>query len=94
MAAAGWHGEPPVFVGFDEANAHLPEPIWLARHFFRERTAFRTNSQFAQAAARAGAGIALFQHFIGRTDSDFVLCRFGKKKIASIIILRWAVRYY
>jgi DNA-binding transcriptional LysR family regulator len=68
-------GETPVFVGFDEANAHLPEAVWLDQHFPRKRVAFRTNSQFAQAAAaRADAGIALLPHFIARADDALVLC--------------------
>lgn len=68
-------GGEPCFVGFDEANAHLPEAVWLARRFPRARMAVRTDSQFAQAlAARAGAGIALLPHFIGRSDGDLVRC--------------------
>jgi DNA-binding transcriptional LysR family regulator len=56
-------GTAPTFVGFDEANASLPETLWLARHYSRARMAFRGNSQLAQAAAaRAGAGIALLPH--------------------------------
>lgn len=71
-------GETPVFAGFDEANAHLPEAIWLDQHFPRARMAFRTNSQFAQAAAaRADAGIALLPHFIARADDTLVLCHLG-----------------
>ena len=30
-------GAEPVFVGFDEVNAHLPEALWLSRHFPRAR---------------------------------------------------------
>jgi len=58
------NGAAPVFVGFDEANAHLPEAVWLARHFPRAR------SQSGQATgAKAGAGLALLPHFIGRNDT-------------------------
>jgi DNA-binding transcriptional LysR family regulator len=58
-----------VLIGFDEADAFLPEAAWLARQFPRVRRAFRANNQVAQAlAARAGAGIALLPHYVGRTD--------------------------
>jgi molybdate transport repressor ModE-like protein len=69
------NGDAPVFVGFDEVNAHLPEAVWLARQFPRARIALRAGSQIAQAAAaKAGAGIALLPHFIGRNDAALVLC--------------------
>ncbi|NTJ66171.1 LysR family transcriptional regulator [Agrobacterium rhizogenes] len=69
------NGVAPVFVGFDEANAHLPEAIWLARRFPEARTAFRTSNQFAQAAAaKADAGVALLPHFIGRADDNLSPC--------------------
>jgi molybdate transport repressor ModE-like protein len=68
-------GTAPTFVGFDEANASLPEAVWLARHYSRARMAFRGNSQLAQAtAARAGAGVALLPHFVGRQDSTLTPC--------------------
>lgn len=79
-ASAGWRqrvarGASPVFVGFDEANAHLPEAAWLARHFPRARIAFRADGQLAQAvAAKAGAGIAMLPHFVARTDRTLRLC--------------------
>jgi molybdate transport repressor ModE-like protein len=84
-ASAGWSrrinaGKIPVFVGFDEANAHLPEAVWLDRHFPRAHMTFRTNTQFAQAAAaRADAGIALLPHFIGRADDALVPCHLGQE---------------
>ena len=69
-------GADPVFVGFDEVNAHVPEAVWLARHFPRARVAFRAGNQFAQAAAaRADAGLALLPHFVGRADKQLSLCR-------------------
>lgn len=72
-------GAPPVFVGFDEANTSIPDALSLTRQFPRARVAFRTNNQFAQAAAaRAGAGIAMLPHFIGRTDSKLVPCTLAK----------------
>lgn len=58
-------GDTPVFVGFDEANAHLPEAAWLTRAFPHARTGFRANHHVAQAmAAREGAGVALLPHFV------------------------------
>jgi molybdate transport repressor ModE-like protein len=69
-------GGAPVFVGFDEANAHLPEAMWLSRTFPRARISFRTSNQAAQAAAaRAGAGVALLPHFIGRDDRKLSVCK-------------------
>ena len=68
-------GADPAFVGFDESNAHLPEALWLSRHFGRKRLSFRTNGQSTQAAAaKAGAGIALLPHFIGQLDDELVIC--------------------
>ena len=68
-------GADPTFVGFDEANAHLPEALWLSRHFAHNRVSFRTNSQSTQSiAARAGAGIALLPHFVGKIDDKLVVC--------------------
>jgi len=69
------NGEQAVFVGFDEANAYLPEAAWLARHYPRARIAFRANNQVAQAtAAGAGVGIALLPHYIGRTAPGLRPC--------------------
>lgn len=76
--AAAWRdrigaGEAPIFVGFDEAGAHLPEAAWLARQFPTCRLGFRTNSQMSQAsAARAGCGVALLPIFLGAADPDLV----------------------
>lgn len=68
-------GAKPIFIGFDEANAHLPEAVWLTRHFPRARVALRASSQIGQAAAaKAGAGLALLPHFIGRNDPALHLC--------------------
>lgn len=67
--------EPPTFIGFDEANASLPEAVWLAQQFPRARIAFRGNSHLSQAAAaRAGAGIALLPDFIGRHGDGLARC--------------------
>ncbi|MFG1348239.1 LysR family transcriptional regulator [Xanthobacter autotrophicus] len=66
-------GAAPVFVGFDEANAHLPEAAFRARHFPRARLAVRANTQSTQAiAVRAGHGIALLPHFIGAGEDTLV----------------------
>ncbi|EEA02886.1 transcriptional regulator, LysR family [Burkholderia sp. H160] len=68
-------GEPPTFVGFDEANASLPEAAWLAQEFPRARTAFRGNSHMTQAAAaRSGAGVALLPDFVGRHGDGLIKC--------------------
>lgn len=68
-------GGDPVFVGFDEMNAYLPEALWLARRYPKARVSFRASNQFAQAtAARSGAGIALLPHYIGRKDAKLRLC--------------------
>ena len=68
-------GADPTFVGFDEANAHLPEALWLAKHFAHRRISFRTSIQSSQSvAARAGAGIALLPHFVGKMDDRLVIC--------------------
>lgn len=71
-------GAEPVFVGFDEADAHVPEAVWLARQFPRSRVAFRATNQAAQAiAARSGAGIALLPHYIGRAETMLKRCTLG-----------------
>lgn len=71
-------GGEPTFVGFDEADAHVPEASWLARQFPRARLVFRASNQFAQAmAARSGAGIALLPHYIGRAEAKLHACDLG-----------------
>jgi molybdate transport repressor ModE-like protein len=66
-------GAAPVFVGFDEANADLPEALWLARCFPAARFCIRANSHMTQAiAARSGAGVALIPHFLGVNDAGLV----------------------
>jgi DNA-binding transcriptional LysR family regulator len=68
-------GTAPIFIGFDEATAHIPDAQWLARRFPRARFALRNGSQFAQAAAaEAGVGIALLPHFIGRANHALAPC--------------------
>jgi DNA-binding transcriptional LysR family regulator len=71
-------GGDPVFIGFDEANAHLPEATWIARHFPRARLAFRAKDQYAQSlAARNGAGLVLIPHYLGRSDPQLRICDLG-----------------
>lgn len=63
------NGGEPVFVGFDEVNAYLPEASWLSRTFPRSRITLRSSSQVSQAAAaRSGAGIALLPFYVGASD--------------------------
>ncbi|ARP80150.1 LysR family transcriptional regulator [Bordetella genomosp. 8] len=85
--AYGWYGAPaicerveaggdPVFVGFDEVNTDIPEAVWLARTYPGARIAFKANNHVAQAAAaRAGAGLALLPHYIGRGEPALRQCR-------------------
>jgi molybdate transport repressor ModE-like protein len=62
-------GAEPVFVGFDESGAYLPEAAWLNHRFPRARRVFGVGNQFAQAiAARSGIGIALLPHYLGRAE--------------------------
>jgi molybdate transport repressor ModE-like protein len=76
-------GDDPVFVGFDEANAYLPEAVWLQRQFPNARISFRTNNHLTQAAAaRAGAGLALLPHYLGRADPRLNLCRITHETLA------------
>lgn len=63
-------GADPVFIGYDEANAYVPEAVWLTRHFPRARIAFRADNHVSQAiAARSGAGVVLLPHYIGRKET-------------------------
>jgi DNA-binding transcriptional LysR family regulator len=68
-------GAAPVLIGFNEMNAYVPEALWMGRQFPRTRVSFRASDQFAQAtAAKAGAGIALLPHYIGRRDPKLRPC--------------------
>jgi len=68
-------GGEPVFVGFDEVNAYLPEAAWLSRTFPRSRVSVRSSNQLSQAAAaRTGAGIALLPLYVGSSDPRLQLC--------------------
>ena len=69
-------GGAPVLIGFDEADAFVPEALWMARQFPRARVAFRASNQVGQAiAARTGIGLALLPHYIGRTEPTLRQCR-------------------
>lgn len=69
-------GGAPHLVGFNEANAYIPEAAWLARAFPHERLVFRANNHVAQAtAARSGVGLVLLPHYIGRAEPALRLCR-------------------
>ncbi|WP_343617169.1 LysR family transcriptional regulator [Novosphingobium sp.] len=71
-------GQEPVFIGFDEADVHVPEAAWLARHFPRRRVAFRAGNHALQAvAAQAGAGVALLPHYIGAVAQGLQPCPLG-----------------
>jgi DNA-binding transcriptional LysR family regulator len=64
-------------IGFDEADAHLPEAVWLSRRFSARRP-FSASNQFAQgAAARSGVGVALLSLYIGRAESSLLRCNLG-----------------
>jgi molybdate transport repressor ModE-like protein len=68
-------GAAPVFVGFDEENADMPDATWLAQRFPRARVAFRANNHMSQAiAARTGAGLAVLPHYIGRQVPGLRAC--------------------
>ncbi len=72
------HSGEPTFIGFDEADTHVPEAAWLTRQFPRARRAFRASNQVAQAmAALSGAGIALLPHYIGRAEPGLQTCDLG-----------------
>ncbi|GAB7521476.1 LysR family transcriptional regulator [Paraburkholderia sp. 2C] len=74
------NGVAPVFIGFDEANADIPDASWLFKAYPHARIALRANNQAAQAViAGLGAGIALLPHFIGRTDPLLVPCALSEK---------------
>lgn len=83
-------GAAPVFTGFDEANAHLPEALWLARSFPRARCVLRTSSQLAQAeAAATGLAIALLPHFAARGHGRLAPCALDPAPPTRVL---WLVR--
>lgn len=71
-------GREVAFIGFNEADAHLSQEIWMTRHHPRARVAFRANDQYLQSiAARSGIGLALLPHYIGRVDPALQPCDLG-----------------
>lgn len=57
------------FIGYDETMAHAPEQQWLDRYRGQRGYAFRANTLSLQRdAARAGLGLAVLPHFMGRAD--------------------------
>jgi molybdate transport repressor ModE-like protein len=68
-------GRAPAFIGFDEADLHVPEAAWLSRQFPRHRMAFRAGNHAMQAvAALSGAGVALLPHYIGAATPGLQPC--------------------
>ncbi|GGI20466.1 hypothetical protein GCM10008066_24170 [Oxalicibacterium faecigallinarum] len=69
-------GMEPVFISFDEENADMPDATWLARNYPKARVSFRANNHVGQAtAAKAGAGLALIPHYVGRRERTLQLCK-------------------
>lgn len=67
-------------IAFDEDSQFVADAAWLTREFAGNRVTVRANSQTSQAAAaRAGFGVALLPHFLGRGDSRLVEVRLDKK---------------
>jgi DNA-binding transcriptional LysR family regulator len=59
------------FIGYDESMAHAPEQQWLDRYRGQRGYAFRANTLSLQRdAARAGLGLAVLPHFMGRADPE------------------------
>jgi len=66
-------GETPVFIGFDDDNASLPEAEWAARHLSNDRFVMRSNSHLSQAAfASGGYGVALLSDLLARRWPNLV----------------------
>ena len=72
-------GQPPCFVAFDDAHAHIPDCRWLDQHFPAFRRGLRVGNQFSQALAAAnGLGIALLPHFLAVARYDLQPVDLGK----------------
>lgn len=77
--AIGKGGAPPI-IAFDEDSQFVADAAWLTREFSGTRVTLRANSQTSQAAAaRAGFGVAMLPHFLGRGDARLVEVRLDKK---------------
>lgn len=73
-------GERPPVVAFDDDSQFVADAAWLTREFAGTRVTVRANSQTSQAAAaRAGFGVAMLPHFLGRGDARLVEVRLDKK---------------
>jgi DNA-binding transcriptional LysR family regulator len=56
---------------YDEGLDHVPQQQWLYVAYPRHRVVFRANDVASlAAAARAGMGIAMLPHFLGRDDAE------------------------
>lgn len=61
------------FIAFDEALEHVPQQSWLGRVLAGRAIGFRSNDLFGQqAAARAGAGVAVLPTFMGEDDPALI----------------------
>jgi DNA-binding transcriptional LysR family regulator len=77
-------GDRPVFIGANEADSHVGCAGWLSHQFPSARFAFRTNSIRIQAdAAKAGVGIALLPHFIGRSHGLLLVKTLQREQLPS-----------
>jgi DNA-binding transcriptional LysR family regulator len=76
-AAPGWFERPAQeweFIGHGEAMKETPQQTWLAKFVAGRPYAFWTNDAAAMlAACRAGLGVAVLPHFLGRGDPALVL---------------------
>lgn len=64
------------FIAFDESFEHLPQQAWLRRISAGRRIAFQSNDLFGQqAAARAGAGLAVLPTILGDDDPALIRVR-------------------
>ncbi|WP_075796510.1 LysR family transcriptional regulator [Massilia putida] len=76
-AAPGWFERPAQeweFIGYGESMKETPQQQWLAKFAAGRPYAFWTNDAAAMlAACRAGLGVAVLPHFLGRGDPALVL---------------------
>jgi len=76
-AAPGWFDRPErewEFIGYGEAMKDTPQQQWLDKFSAGRPYAFWTNDAIALlSACRAGLGIAVMPHFLGRGDPQLTL---------------------
>jgi DNA-binding transcriptional LysR family regulator len=76
-AAPGWFERPHEeweFIGYGEAMKDTPQQAWLAKFAAGRAYSFWTNDAAAMVAAcRAGLGVAVLPHFLGRGDPMLAL---------------------